>query len=175
MDRSCENMPDENAVKRRSRQKGIMLVLTAGISWGLMSIFVRGMNKVGLQSFDIAALRSLGAAVVLAVAFGVFDRSAWKVCFRDLWCMAGCGILSITCFNICYFSAITRTTVNIAVVLLYTSPIFVTVMAALFFKEKFTIRKLIALILVISGCCLVSGVFSAGTGGSLSLPVLVLG
>ena len=95
MDKSCENVPDADAVKCRSQRKGILLVLIAGISWGLMSIFVRGMDKAGLQPFDIAALRSMGTAAALGITFFLFNRKAWKVRIRDLWCMAGCGIFSI--------------------------------------------------------------------------------
>lgn len=156
-----------------ARKTGILLVLTAGCSWGVMGIFVRQLVKAGLTPVDIAALRAVGTLLVLGTSLALADREAFKVRFRDLWCMAGCGILSITCFNICYFSAIRYTTVNIAVVLLYTSPAFVMLMAAVCFKEKLTFRKIAVLLMVMLGCVLVSGVFS--NGGSLSPKVLLLG
>jgi drug/metabolite transporter (DMT)-like permease len=59
---------------------------------------------------------------------------------------------------------------SIAVVLLYTSPLFVMLMSALFFKEKVTKRKIIAIVLTFSGCVLVAGLL----GGSVTLPPLAL-
>ncbi|MBQ9500903.1 MAG: EamA family transporter [Lentisphaeria bacterium] len=156
-----------------SGRSGILLVLTAGVSWGLLGIFVRGLAELGLRAADIASLRSCGAALVLCAVFAVIRPKAYAVKLRHLWCMAGCGILSITCFNICYFEVLRGTTVNIAVVLLYTSPAFVMVMAALFFGERLTLRRIAALAAVLAGCILVSGVFSSG--GALSPRVLLWG
>ena len=156
-----------------SRTWGILSVLIAGFSWGLMGIFVRALISLGFRPVDIAAMRALGAALILGSFFGLFYRDAFKLKLRDIWCMAGCGIISIIFFNICYFSAIQYTTVNIAVVLLYTSPAFVTLMSSICFKEKLTFRKMLSLTAVLAGCILVSGVFSSG--GSLSPKVLLMG
>jgi len=160
-------------MKNTDFRNGIICVLTAGICWGSMGVFVRSLISLGFRPVDIAALRALGAALVLGSSFALFYRDAFKLKLRDLWCMAGCGIVSIIFFNICYFSAIKYTTVNIAVVLLYTSPAFVMVMSLICFKERLSLRKLLALLFVISGCVLVSGVFSSG--GALSFKVLLMG
>jgi len=144
-----------------SRRTGLLLVLTAGISWGLLGIFVRRLMALGLPAPDVAALRSLGAALVLTVFFVLTRRETFRVRLRDLWCMAGCGIVSITFFNVCYFAALRLTTVNIAVTLLYTSPAFVMVMSVLFFREKLTLRKAGALAAVLLGSALAGGVFSS--------------
>lgn len=157
----------------KSGRSGILLVLTAGVSWGLLGIFVRGLGDFGLSTADIAALRSCGAALVLCVSFALTRRKAYAVKLRHLWCMAGCGILSITCFNICYFETLRHSTVNIAVVLLYTAPAFVMVMAAVFFGERLTLRKIAAVAAVLLGCVLIGGVFSSG--GTLSRTVLLWG
>ena len=61
----------------------------------------------------------------------------------------------------------------VAAILMYTSPIFVTLLSALLFKEKFTKLKGLALILAIIGCALVSGITSILTPASL--PGLILG
>ena len=53
------------------------------------------------------------------------------------------------------------TSVAVAVTLLYTSPVFVTIMSVIFFKESLTRRKILSLVLAIFGCMLVTGVFSS--------------
>ena len=118
--------------------KGTLLVLAAGTSWGVISIFIRALGKAGLAPLDISACRSVCTGLVLLVSMSAFDRKAFRVKLKDIWCMAGAGIVSITLFNTLYFATMQMTTVNIAVVLLYTSPVFVTVMSCLFFREQFT-------------------------------------
>ena len=156
-------------------RKGALLVLVAGASWGVISLFIRALGDAGLSPIDISSFRSICTALVLLASVSVYDRGAFKVKLKDLWCMAGCGVISITFFNALYFATIQMTTVNIAVVLLYTSPVFVTVMACIFFRERFTLRKLVALILVLVGCALVSGAFTSGKEAPLSGKVLLAG
>ncbi len=154
--------------------KGVLLTLLAGTLWGLISIFVRSLDAAGLSSRDITALRAVFSGLVLLVSAPLIDRRVLKVKPCDLWCMAGCGIASISMFNICYFAAIRLTTVNISVVLLYTSPIFITLLSCMLFGEKFNRWKLLSLFMVTSGCVFVSGVLCGG-GERLSPLGLLLG
>ncbi len=142
--------------------KGILLTLLGGTLWGLISIFVRGLSSFGLSSLDITVLRSVCAGLTLLATAPLIDRQALKIKLRDIWCMVGCGIVSICFFNLCYFAAIQLTTVNIAVVLLYTSPIFITLFSCILFGEAFTRWKLLSLVMVTLGCVLVSGILSGG-------------
>ena len=105
----------------------------------------------------------------------IVSRTAFRIRLRDLWCFAGCGIVSISMFNQLYFNTLQRTSVAIAVVLLYTSPIFVTAMSCLFFKEKFGQRKMVALGLVTAGCVLVSGALNGNAENRLDWRVLLMG
>ena len=75
------------------------------------------------------------------------------------------------CFFICcYFTAIRLMTMSTAAILLYTSPIWVMILAIIFLKEKVTVQKIIALILAFAGYVLVSGF-----GGKVSLPGILSG
>ena len=156
-----------------SRHKGVLLALLAGASWGVISLFIRRLNAIGFSSRDVAAMRSILSALVLLATVPFTPGKPLHLKLQDAWCVAGCGILSITLFNCCYFATMQRTTVNIAVVLLYTSPVFVTLLSCAFFKECFTRRKLLALVMVIVGCVFVSGVI--GSGSRLTPTVLCLG
>jgi drug/metabolite transporter (DMT)-like permease len=101
-------------------------------------------------------------------------REILKVNLRGIAYFSLIGICSQFFFNLLYFSAIQRTTVATAVTLLYTAPIFIAVMARIFYKELFTPFKTVALFLCIGGC------FFAATGGSmdtlkLNLPGVLMG
>lgn len=144
-------------------------VALAGIMWGIISIFVRGLGEAGLSSLDIMLARSFIALAGLFLYLVLFDREKLKINIRDWWIFFGTGILSFFIFGVAYFTTIESTSVSVAAVLLYTSPVFVMIMAAVFFKEKITAAKVVATCIAVTGCVLVSGGF-----GGTAVPVKAL-
>lgn len=136
------------------------LIILAGALWGTMGLFVRGLASNNLTSLEIVFFRSAVAALLLFVWMLIFDRSNLRIKIKDIWCFVGTGIISLTTFNICYFTTIQKTSMAVAAILLYTSPIFVMLLSAVLFKERLTVVKLIALVVAFGGCALVSGVIS---------------
>lgn len=89
---------------------------------------------------------------------------------RDSWCFIGTGLVSIVFFSYCYFWNVEVSSAAVAAILMYTSPIFVTLLSVIFFKEKITKAKLVALVLAIIGCALVSGI-AGGIGNTTPLGI----
>lgn len=150
-----------------------LLIILAACLWGTMGLFVRHLNDMGLASMEIVEARSILAALILFPCTAIKDRSLLKIHPKNLWSLIGSGIFSIVFFNYCYFSTIERMNLSAAAILLYTSPIFVMLMSLIFFRERLTPKKLLALGLAFFGCCLVSGIGSATE--SLSTTGLLLG
>jgi len=151
----------------------MILILTAGILWGCMGLFVRPFNEMGLTTWDIVFLRAVLTTVFMAVVLLIKDKRLFKIRLKDIWCFFGTGILSIVFFNMCYFKEITVTTLSVAAILLYTAPAFVMIISAICFKERLTTTKIIALILAFMGLIFVTGVFS--NSEKLTLPTLFIG
>ena len=139
-----------------------LMILSAGILWGCMGLFVRHLNEAGLATMDLVFLRCLITAAGMGIWLLICDRRLFRIRIRDIWVFFGTGILSIIFFNFCYFRAITIMSLSVAAVLLYTAPAIVMVLSFFLFHEKFTGRKIIALILTFAGCMFVTGVFSGG-------------
>lgn len=146
-----------------------VFVILAGCFWGSIGIFVRRLNALGLGSMEIVESRSAITGGILLLALLLFRRDLLRIRLRDLWCFAGGGLLSVVFFNYCYFRAIQLSSLSTAVILLYTSPLFVTLFSVLLFRERLTGRKVFCLLLAVGGCALASG------GGGVTLPVLLLG
>lgn len=139
----------------------ILLILTAGILWGSMGLFVRTLNAAGLHSMDLVLLRAVFTVIILFVWLFLFRRDMLKIRLKDLWCFLGTGLCSIIFFNDCYFKAITLTSMSVAAVLLYTAPAFVMVFSRILFGERFTVRKTAAIGMTFLGCVCVTGIFSS--------------
>jgi drug/metabolite transporter (DMT)-like permease len=115
------------------------------------------LNDLGFTSIQVACLRLTTAGLIFAIILLIKDRKGFKINVRDIPLFLALGLVSILFFTCCYFTAIRLMTMSTAAILLYTSPIWVMILAIIFLKEKFSVQKLIALILAFAGCVLVSG------------------
>ena len=128
--------------------------LLSGVLWGLTGIFVRKLNGIGMDNFQLTFFRSFFAAISLVAYFLLTDKEKLKVNPKDLWCFFGTGILSVFSFSVCYFYTLMHSSVSVAVILAYTAPFFVIILSAIIFREKITILKLTALFIATLGCFL---------------------
>lgn len=150
------------------RFAGFLIVL-AGCFWGIMGVFVRTLTGYGFTTMQIAAMRLTVAAVILWIALALFRPSLLKIRGKDLPLLAVLGVVSMGAMCVLYFTTIRLSTMSAAAVLLYLSPVAVMLMSALFLKEKITVKKVIALVLAVSGCGLVSGIAGGGWVGTTAL------
>ena len=127
-------------------------IISAAVLWGCISLFTRPMQENGFSSPMIVAVRAVTTTVVMFFVILIKDRSLLKIRLKDLWMFLGTGIASFLFFNICYMSSIGENSVSVACMLMYTSPIWVTLFSALLFKEKLTVGKLLALLICIISC-----------------------
>lgn len=136
---------------------GGILIIIAGLFWGSMGLFVRHLNSLGFTSIQVACLRLVTAGILFALILLIKDPKGFKISPKDIPLFLALGLVSILFFTCCYFTAIRLMTMSTAAILLYTSPIWVMILAVFFLKEKINTKKIIALVLAFAGCVLVSG------------------
>ena len=136
---------------------GDILIIIAGLFWGSMGIFVRHLNDLGFTSIQVACLRLTTAGLIFALVLLIKDRKGFKINAKDIPLFLA-------------LAAIRLMTMSTAAILLYTSPIWVMILAIIFLKEKFSVQKLIALVLAFAGCVLVSGF-----GGKVTVVGILVG
>ena len=120
-----------------------VFVILAAVFWGVLVIFIRAFGQAGFGSMEIVSLR-MYSSVIFAWAFVLlFENRKKKKDLRpfhlkDSWCFIGTGLVSIVFFSYCFFRNVEVSSAAVAAILMYTSPIFVTLLSAIFFKERFT-------------------------------------
>lgn len=134
-------------------------IILAGICWGTSPIFVHYLAPYGFTSLQMTAVRGSVSFICMLMYVAIIDRSLFKTNFKDLLLYAVIGA-SLFGTAFCYYSAMQMTSTSTAVVLMYTAPIYVMLYSVLFMSEKFSGSKLISLILMLVGCCLVSGIIT---------------
>lgn len=142
--------------------KAYAKIITAAALWGCIGVFLKLLTAAGFTSMEGVAIRALAACVIYGGFLAFTNPEALKICPKDWYYFFGTGVCSLLFFNWCYFSAISRSSMSVAAVLLYTAPVFVTLMSALFFRETITPVKLLALAVTFAGCALVTGLFPLG-------------
>lgn len=142
-----------------------VLVIIAGICWGLIGLFSNSLAAVGINAIQITFIRNALSAFLLGIVLLLTNRTLLKIRLKDIWMFLGTGIVSIAFFNVCYFACIQECNLSIAAILLYTAPCFVVILSALLFKERFNVTKITALVLAFVGCLFVVGL----VGGEIRL------
>lgn len=161
-------------MKKLSNLSVYIITISGAICWGLIGLFIAPLYARGFTSWDVVAIRGTFTFVFLIVLMAVFYRDQLRTRLKDHIFFAGAGILSIAFFNYFYFEVFSQSSLSLAVTLLYTGPLFVTILSRLFFKEPLTIRKGWALALAITGCAFVVGLLPLGQEG-IQMKTLIMG
>ena len=143
----------------------------AGIasSWGLVSVIVAGIDLPGeALVFWRCALAALTLPVIL-LAFGRLDALVLRT--RRLQVL-GLGLL-LTLHWVLFFETIKRASVAVAILLVYTAPIFLAVLAPLFLPERRSLVGLAALAVSGPGIALI--VFGGSGDSHASLVAVATG
>lgn len=138
---------------------GLIYIILASVLWGTSGIFVNYLAPYGVTSLQMTFIRGLVAFACMGIFVLVSDRSVFKTDFKEILLFAGSGFSFFMTASF-YYQAMQLTSVSTAVVLMYTAPIFVMIYSVAFLGEKLSPIKLIAVIGMIVGCALTSGIIT---------------
>ena len=149
--------------------------VSAGILWGSVGIFIRSLSGYGMDTATIVGSRTMISVILMLIGIAVIDKSQLKIRLKDLWIFVLASWLGMLGVNLTYNEAVNYVHLSLAAVLLSLSPVYVLILARLFFKEKITIRKAGCAALAIFGCSLASGLLESLGGMKLSSYGIFLG
>ena len=149
-------------------KKSFILIVVAGLLWGTSGVFVSYLTPYGFSSIQLTAVRGLVAALAMVAYMLIVDKSAFRASPARLLVYFVCGLMLFTTAFL-YYSSIQRTSIATAAILMYTAPIFVTGYSVAFLGERMTPVKLGAIVMMLSGCVLVSGVIGGFKSDTLGI------
>ena len=150
----------------------VFIVILSGVFWGSSCLFVDYLKThTPATSVQITAIRIVFAAIVLNLWLIIKGKgfSLYKISGKSWLLCVVSGIGSVLAMGMFYYSCMVETSAAVAVILLYTAPLFVMIMSLFFFKEKMNAQKIIAFIIAIVGCALVSGIASGSKISALGI------
>ena len=148
-----------------NRIKGIIMATSGPCLWGIMGIFIRNLGEIGFSSYEITFLRCLLAGLSYFIFKLITEPAVLKINIKDLIICVIYGVVSYSVSFISYTVSIERIPVSVATVLMFMSPVWVTLLGLIVFKEKIKTKNAFSILGCIIGACLVSNIISLDTGG----------
>ena len=139
--------------------------------FGSSGIFVRTLTQNGIDPTTLLFLRFSIAIIPLLIAILATDKNLFKINLKDIPLFLVCS-LCIIGLNLCYNHSMNTVPLSLAAVLLSIAPIYVLIIAYFMFGENITSKKLICMILAISGCIMMTGVLEIDLKNIPSLGIL---
>jgi drug/metabolite transporter (DMT)-like permease len=145
-------------------QTGLLLALTSAVTFGGAGPFAKPLIDGGLGSLHTVWLRVAGAAVTLLpiVLFGLPRiRCGWRL-------LLAYGLFPIAGAQTCYFVAITRLPVGVALLIEYLGPVFVLTWTRFVLRRRLSRTAVFGAMLSICGLACVVEIWNVGTGAGFS-------
>lgn len=149
---------------------GYLYVLGAGTLWGSFAAIAKLSYALKAPVMVVAWFRPSLAFLIILIILLARKKVYLKVEARDLPFLVVFGLVGVTLFNLFFLYTIDISTIVMAVFLLYSAPIFVTIISRLVFGELLTGLKLAALACSLVGLALLVQVYDLS-----QLKVSVLG
>jgi DME family drug/metabolite transporter len=139
---------------------GLVAILIAATLWGTVGVATRALYGLApeVNALSIGFFRLAFSVPALGLAAGrAVGRDFLRLPRRDLGLMLVMGAM-MALYQVCYFAAIPRLGVTIAVVVtICSAPVMVALLAAVFLGEHFTVRVGLALATAVAGTVLLAG------------------
>ncbi|HEX6370160.1 MAG TPA: EamA family transporter [Longimicrobium sp.] len=149
---------------------GYLYVAIAAALWGLLGPVTRIALGEGVGAVEVAFWRGLLAAGIFAVHAAAIRRV--RIDRRDLPSVVAFGVFGVAGLLACYSRAVEAGGAALASILLYTAPVWVALLSALFLRERLTRRTLLALAVATLG---VAGIAFSSGGGAVRMTPAALG
>ncbi len=148
-----------NAVKTHAA-KGYASVIVAALLWASCGTAGKALFNAGMPPFVLVQTRVSLATLIMLVLLAARKPSLLRIRARDIGFFVVFGSVFMALMQLSYFQAISRIQVAAAILVQYLAPVLVAAYSMVFWHERASARKLIALVLSIAGCYLVVGGYS---------------
>ncbi|WP_030835805.1 EamA family transporter [Streptomyces sp. NRRL S-475] len=160
----------DSSVSGRGRGVGLGLALVSAVAFGGSGVAAKPLIEAGLDPLHVVWLRVAGAALVM-LPLAVRHRALLR---RRPGLLAGFGLLAVAGVQACYFAALSRIPVGVALLIEYLAPALVLGWVRFVQKRPVTRAAAVGVVLAVGGLACVVEVWSGLRFDALGL-LLALG
>lgn len=147
------------------KRAGILFGIVSGISYGFYGIFSSMLLEAGVTDLSVVVLPALALTVFFGIKVLFKPRVLKEIPWKYVVVMLLQGFFISNGMNYCYASAYgAGMPVGVVSIVAFCNVIVVMILSYFVFKYKFTLSKVIAIIMALGGVSLVIGIFNGGVG-----------
>ncbi len=135
-----------------NRVKGYICGIIAAVSYGTNPLGALSLSAAGINVNSVLFYRYALAVVILGAILAI-DRQSFKVSRHELGLLGLLGVL-FSLSSCALYMSFNHMDAGVASTLLFTYPVMVAVLMAIFFKERITGATVLSILLALSGVCL---------------------
>ncbi|KAB3532797.1 DMT family transporter [Alkaliphilus serpentinus] len=156
----------------KNYHKGLCFIIFSAMAFGVMPIFAKFAYGGGISAPALLSLRFIMAGLLLFIYLKI-SKINWRVSYKDLWNLFLLGGVFYSATSIFYFSSIKYIHISLTVLLMYTHPMMVAILSAIFNKERVTLKMVIAMLIAFIGLALILGDSFATRLSSLGITLAI--
>ena len=137
--------------------KGYLCVIAAALMWASCGTVGKALFNAGMSPFILVQTRVTFASLILVITLMAWRPALLKITLRDLCYFLLFGGVFMALMQLSYFMAISKIQVAAAILVQYMAPVLVACFSMLFWHERVSRLKILALGLSLAGCYLVVG------------------
>ncbi len=130
---------------------GVWIALASSAAFGLSGSFAKGLFEAGWTPAAAVAVRMAGAALILAIPALLAMRGRW-VLLRTNWAsILLFGFFGVGACQLCYFLAVERLDVGVALLLEYLAPVLIVLVLWMRHKKRPSVATIGGTLLALAG------------------------
>ena len=139
------------------KKSAFFYIVLASVLWGTSGLFAHFLRPFGFTSVQMTLMRGAVSMLIMVGFVLIKDRKLLLAPQKEILLLIGSGV-SLFGTATAYYASMEASSVSTAVVLMYTAPVFVLIYSVLFLGEKLNFIKGGAVVIMLVGCALVSGI-----------------
>ncbi len=143
-----------------NKLQGYLLIIIAGALYGTIPIFATLLAGHDVSTVEQIIFRLLASSIIFLAYFSINKDISPRINTHDLLHFIWFGLVGIALFFGLYMSAAVLTSVSVAVLLLYTQPIFTLILSRLILKRDIGLAGILATFLALSGVAVIFQIWS---------------
>ena len=138
------------------KKVAVLFICLAAFMWSVCGILIKFLNRLGFTAEEMTFVKITLSLVIVVIIIKVLRHKIERIKSpKDLVLFFLSGSIGYLMYGFLYAKSVNYIPISAAVVLVYTAPAIVMVASVFLFKEAFTKRKFLCLVLVFVGCVFV--------------------
>lgn len=139
------------APRMSNSARGVWIALASSAAFGISGTFARGLFEAGWSPVAAVTARMAGAALVLAIPAMLAMRGRWTLLRTNWVSILLFGLFGVGACQLCYFLAVQRLDVGVALLLEYLAPVLIVLVLWVRHKKRPSVATIAGTLLALGG------------------------